>query len=342
MAWTVVSFVELQLWIEYVPQYTTFLALYQFANGFAGLMSWTIGLGGGFSEAYNNGKKKLTQYYLAQAWKYTGLIQFLLISVLLVVVMILKPTLIALGLGQYILSIPFIIPSIIREFQQPYNNFSSNVIISTGHVNFLALCQLLEAGLAILTWYIFIPVLNLPAKYGTTAIIWLIPCGEMVSICIKIIINYIYINRKIMKVKIPLYQTFLVPIISTTIIYTMGRLYVHFIFNPMNSSYGTIIALIPLAIIFILIVPFFVYMPLTALIGAWDKGSIDILNKATKISGLGKIFVLPMLRSVQWASKKTDLAEKFAFDDSEALLEAKELMLLKNSNLEEEITILAD
>ena len=66
--------------------------------------------------------------------------------------------------------------------------------------------------------------------------------------------------------------------------------------------------------------------------GGWDDGSLDTLDKATLISGFGKVFLIPMVKSLKFAAKRPKLHNKYGLDDSNAIKEVKELMILKNQN----------
>ncbi len=340
MAWVFQSYLSLILWIQYVPQYTTFAALFNLAGTFTGLMAFSLNLGGSISESFLNGKKNLATFYVSQSWKYTGFIQFLMISILASIIGVADIVFIGLGLESYILAIGFIIPKMVREFQQPYNNLSSNVIIGTAHINFLVFTQVVEAVAAAITWILVIPVFKLPQTYGYPMIVWLLPCAELPAILLKVVMNYVYINKKIVKIQIPLFQSWVAPIISTVLIHFLNQFFVEVIFLPMTSRFNFLIPLILAIVVFIIIVPFFVYFPLTGVFGAWDDASLEILRKATLISGAGKFIAVPMFKILSKITKYSPLHNKFGIDDSLAIKEARELMKTRYSKLEKDITII--
>ncbi|MHA1793822.1 MAG: hypothetical protein ACTSVI_14355 [Promethearchaeota archaeon] len=83
------------------------------------------------------------------------------------------PILMFLGLQYYILSTVFIFPKMIRDIQQPYNNFAANTTYyGTGFINIQMIMQLNEAGIAIILWFIFIVWLKLPQTFCLIAIAW--------------------------------------------------------------------------------------------------------------------------------------------------------------------------
>ena len=340
MAWVFQSYLALILWIQYVPQYTTFAALFSLADTFTGIMGFSLNLGGSISESFLNEKPNLATFYVTQSWKYTGFIQFLMISILASILGVANVLFTGLGLESYILTIGFIVPKVVREFQQPYNNLSSNVIIGTAHINFLVFTQIVEAIAAAITWILVIPVFKLPQSYGYSMIVWLLPCAELPAIILKVVMNYIYINKKIIKIKIPLFQSWIAPIFSTIAVYFFNQIYISTIFIPMVSIFNFYVPLILSIVVFIIIVPFFIYFPLTGLFGAWDDPSLEVLRKATLISGGGKVVAIPMFKILRAITKITPLHNRFGSDDSLALKEARELMQTRYSKLHKEIHIL--
>lgn len=335
--WTLNTFISLALWITYVPQYTTFLALSNVAGAIGTAMGVSIDLGGAISESYFNGKKVLAQYYVSQAFRYTGILQCLMLSGILIVLGVIEPIFMFLQLENYVLGIAFIIPKMVREIQQPYNNIAENTTTSTGHINFQMSIDVFEGVFAIFSNYFFIAWLKIPQIFGFRAIVWLIPCAELPAIVAKVLISYIYVHKKIIKIQIPWYQTYIGPIITTFIIYLVGELYVKIVFTPL-SQYNMWVAIV-LSIFVLIGIVIFVYMPLTGLVGVWDTSSIEQLRRAVKISGPGKIFTVPMFKALEFAVSKSKLHNKFGVDDSEAIKEARELMVIKNSHRDKKIKI---
>jgi hypothetical protein len=339
LMWTLNGFISLYLWVSFVPQYTTFLALSSIAGSVGSAMGVSIDLGSSISEAFFNGKKKLAKYYISQAFRYTGLLQCLVLSGILLILGVIEPVFIFFQLEQYVLGIAFIIPKMVREIQQPYNGIAENTTTSTGHINFQFGIDIFEAVAAIFSNYLFIAWLQIPQNYGFSAIVWLIPCAELPAILAKVLISLWYVHKKIIQIQIPWYQSFVGPLMTTVIIFLIGQLYVTFVFTPLNTNYGMILALIP-SIIFIICMVIFVFFPLTGLFGVWDDSSLEQLRRAVKISGPGKIFTIPMLKLLEKAVLKSKLHGKFGIDDCEALKEARELMVIKNSHREKKIDII--
>ena len=335
--WTGVSLISLWFWLTEVPQYTSFVALASFASTFSGLVATSLDLGGAISESYMNGKKKLTQYFIGESCKFIGFIQVLIISVLMVVVIVLEEVLIFLGLTHYVLSVAFVIPKIIREIQQPYNNISEATITQTNHPTINFWMHMIENFFVLVCWVLWFWVFRLPQTYGFVAIVWLIPCGDLPAIVIKVILNFYYVNKKIVRVKIPVWQTWIAPAISALINYGFTYLIYLFIFIPLNQTYGMIPALITMIVLGVVILPVFVYTPLTVFFGGWDEESLATMKRAVKISGPSKFLTVPMYKILELMVKISPLHNKFVFDATEAIKEARELMEIKNTHMEKKL-----
>lgn len=337
LLWSAITLVSLWFWVSEVPQYTTFVALANFAGTFSGLVGTSLDLGGSISESFMNGKKKLAQYFIGQSCRFVGFIQALIISILAVVILILEPVLEFLGLSYYILSIAFIVPKIVREIQQPYNNISESVITQSNNPNINFWMHIIEDVFVLLGWVLWFWVLQLPQKYGFIAIVWLIPCGELPAIVIKVICNFYFINKKIVRVKIPVWQTWVAPLFSASIISGIAYLIYLSVFVPLFANYGMIPALISMIILGVIVLPLFVYGPLTVFFGSWDTFSMDTMRRAVKISGPSKILTIPMFKLLEWTVKISPFHNRFAQDATEATQEARELMEMKNSFLAKKV-----
>jgi hypothetical protein len=338
--WPAVSLYALFLWITLVPQYTTFITLAGFAGSFGGLVNMNLDLGGAISESFLNNKKKLAGYYIAQAWRFIGFIQLLMSSIIVLIIMIYSDIVAFVGLQYYLLGAVFIFPKMVRELQQPYNNVSEAIITQTNHPNISFWMHLLEDVLALLGWFVFIFWLQLPQRYGMVAIAWLIPCGEMPAIVTKVVINYILIHKRIIKLKFALWQTFGAPALASACVLGLGLLFYNVAYLPIRAAAGPLVAVLAMAIFGIVVTPFYIYTPLTALFGGWDDGSLRMFKTAAKISGPSRFLAVPMSRVLEWAAKHSPLHNRFKFDESGALQEARELMEQKNLYQKEKIKVL--
>lgn len=331
LLWPLVGTYALWLWLLYVPQYTTFATLAGFAGTFAGITEQNLSLGGAISEAYMNGKKKLTQYYLGQSIRFAGFMQGFTIAIILIIIPVLPFVLAKLGMEYYVLSVSFIIPGIVRRFQQPYNNISEDIITQSNHPNASFLLHLYEDLMAFFSWTLFIVWLKIPQNYGMIAIAWLIPCAELLAINSKILLNYIFIHKNVVEVKIPVWQAWGAPTAAAAVMYGVGRLMETYIFWPIYYTWGLYPALIIVLLIAIIVFPIMIYGPITGLLGGWDDWAVDIFEKVAKMSGPSKFIVIPIFLSIKYSSKISPLHNRFRHDATEAMQEAWDLTAQKRA-----------
>lgn len=330
----VTGLVMLWEYIIFVPQYTTFATLAGLMGGIAGFVNW-----GGVSaptpllaESYLNAKKKLTQYYIAQTFRYITLFQFLFLPLILGVFMVLDKFFIFFNMTNYMLALPFFYPSLLRNLQQPYTSFADSIQLGTNHPTFLMIIRFLEELVKIFFVTLFVVWLQLPARYGLAAIIWILPCAEYPAIMFKTISAYVYINRKIIALKVGWWQTIVSPLASGGIITAILSALIGFAFPVLEATLGFGIAII-IALVVLLVIVLCVYLPLTALFGGWDTDSLREFKYAARMSGPSKMFVVPMYRMTELACRKSRLFNKHPIDATAATMEARELLAIKEARL---------
>jgi hypothetical protein len=320
------------VWWLGIPQYTTFIALFGLAASIVNFVQGLyLDLGGAISESYLNGKKILCQYYIGQTWRFDAFIQLLLYAIIFIVSLILQEVLVAIGLSYYLLAIPFILPIMIRRFTNPYEHIAGEILAGAHKPNFFFFIQMLQLGINMFFWWLFLVFLKIPQTSGIETLFWLMPMGDMPGVAIKLLISYIYIHKKIVPLKIPLWQTFGGTSIAGIFMGVAGYAYYIWIFVPMNARWTLFPALIPAIFICILILPLGLYIPMTVLLGVWDSNSVDSFRKASKISGFAKILVIPMFKALELTIPFARLHNRFAADESQATREAMELMEFKKS-----------
>ncbi len=328
-----VGLMVLAWWLA-VPQYTTFIALLSVGQSIVNFVQHLkLDLGGSIAESYMNGKKHLTRYYIGQTWRFDALIQILFYSIIFAVSLVLGEALVFIGLDYYILAIPFIMPTMFRRFINPYIELPGAIFTSSDRPNIAMAFGFLGLGLSTLSWFLFLVVFQLPQNFGMAVLFWLMPAGDIFAALIVAAISYGYIHKKMLRIKIPLWQAFGAPGIMAGIACGSAFLYYLLVYKPMAHAWGAIIALIPMAIVFCFCLPILFWIPGTVLLGAWDDGSVRAFEKAMRISGVGKFLVVPMYKGMMWAIPRARLHGRFKMDDSDALREAGELMELKRTQL---------
>jgi hypothetical protein len=332
-----VALYELWLWLTFVPQFTTFATLNAIASGLAGIVNQaqSMPITMLLSESFNNGKKKLAQYYIAQAWRFYAIVQAFFTSMVLIVLLVLASAFEVFGMEKnYILAIPFLIPNLLRQLQQPYTSLASGTLMSCDHPSAELFIRFIEEGLKIffLTLFIHPAFLGLPDKYGFASLIWIMPCGIYPAIVIKVAWSYRYINKNMIKLRFLTWQSLGAPIIASIITYTIALFIKQLVFDPLHASGQTFLGLILMIGIAIFLI-IFVYFPFTSLLGGWDDNSLRDFKKAMIMSGPSKGLVWLLYQGVNIPAKVSRLHNKFGIDATDALLEAQTLLEMKNTHI---------
>jgi hypothetical protein len=303
------------------------------AGGISGLVDNAMGLNitPAISESYLNDKKELTNYYIGQYARFAGIIQIFMLTITIVVLSVLEPAYMDLGLENYIMTIPFIIPQIIRKIQQPYTSLADTIMIGTNHPTVLMIIRFCEEVIKVISITLFLVILRLPDKFGINAIIWIMPCGIYPAILFKTIFLYVYINRKIMHLKIPFWQAHIAPIFACAVTYIIMEVFRVSVLMPMWKLYGLIPALIAI-LAMLMVVLMIVFFPLTGLLGAWDDASLRDFKKASRMSGPSKFLVVPMYKGAEWGCRVSPIGNRFGVDATIPMREAEELLVIKRSH----------
>jgi len=322
-------------WITYIPQWATFATLSSVGRGIADLMKLGegINLTPSVSESFLNGKKKLAQFYISQTFKYWT---FFAVPMVFIIATYLPKILAAAldiqGAETYVLATAFIVPWMIYNFQENPTHTADMIIVGASKPTFLMMTRLIEeTGKLILmtTWILW---LKLPQTYGLDAIVWIISMGIWPAVIGKTIAGWWFINKKIVKVKVPIWQTFIAPLLASLTMVILSLVYL----NTVHVFLVGAIGLLPAGVIAVLIafIGMFgiVYLSAYGFFGGYDTFGFQIFKNAVKISGPSKWLMKIMELFLTLGIKISPLHNRFAIPDREAKLEAYELMEIRDQS----------
>ena len=328
--------IALSLSLAYVPQYTTFIVLKDMAIMLVATTDRLVrqDFTPVFTEAYQNDKIKLCQYYHAHAFRFYFINSGFAIAIMLTVMSIFDNVFLGFGLDRYFLTIPFLIPALIYRCTRPYQRYPETLFVAAHRPNQLFILKVFEEGMKILCWYLTIAVFKVQ-DLGLAGIVYTLTLADYPAILLKILIAFIYINRRIFKLKYLTWQTFGAPMLATAILFGLFTSLRITILDPLWDT-QFMLALI-LGLVFIIFLVLGVYFPLTVVLGAWDDDSIRDFKKVQKMAGPSTFVVKPMAKVIFWiADKNPKLHNKFKDEElsREALEEIKELIAIRNQNRE--------
>lgn len=316
-------------WYDLVPAYATLLVL----SGTADQLANLIKRGGGvymkstFSESLNNGKKKLSEFYIAMTFKFTFLsmvaVGIILYSFLPI---ILELMFVAAGIENWLLAIAFITPNIIATVLEQPIATANDVILGSNHPWWHTFTSIFSTLFDFIVDIILLFVLKWPQNMGITFLIWLIPLKSFPRNVILIIIDYVYIQYKIVQVHYHHYiwQWWVAPVLAGSGVYIIAQGWFQYLYEPLLMSTGIYVTGgITIVIAFLCLL--WVFFPLYCFFGGWDDYGIKVFSAAVDISGPSRILFKPIVY-VNKLMIKSKLHNKFPIPWEEADREADELM----------------
>ncbi len=326
---SLIGFFTFFWWYDMVPAYATLLVLSETADQIANLMK----RGGGinvkatFSESFNNGKKKLTQYYIAMMLKFVFLFKYAIGAIILTFI----PVIISLvflegGVENWILAVAFITPNIIATIVEEPVYSAENVILGANRPWFKTFTDFLGMGISLFTDVLLLFILKWPQQASIETLIWIIPMRPFVRNVIILIVEWIYIDKKIVPVNLKSFgwQTFIAPIVPSLLVALVGWIWFNSAYPILVISTGIYVtAAVTVVIAFITLL--WVFFPMYTAFGGWDNYSIELFHEAVEISGPSRFLFKPIDHANNLL-RKSPLHNRFPIPWEEAKIEAEEIM----------------
>ncbi|MHA1891660.1 MAG: hypothetical protein ACTSYS_11775 [Promethearchaeota archaeon] len=311
---TIVSFI----YVAYLPNYSTYIGVLSVLSPIMGLSETVNGIHVGnhrstVSEAYFNDKKNYAEYLLSNGFRTIGQITAMITPIVLVF----GKEIVNLFFSNYIStfnSVFFYVIIYKTIFQ--HSHLMDQVLIGTGHHKFnitITIVEQLVSLMAVITCIYFqlgIFVLIIPGYFQTM---------------VKQGIGWIYINKKIINLHFNPWQFW----ISTGISSFLYFLILKGLFVVLTPFIGNLYAALLLVLMGIYVFPGpFFYLPL-ALLGGYDKFTLEDFKNAVQLSGPSKIIVNPWYKFARLGALKSFLHGKFPMYHNNVDKEIRELMLMK-------------
>lgn len=339
---TIMSFMLL----DALPQYTTWAALIGYASGIAGIISGTtLGITESLAESYMNGKKKLAQFYITNSLKWDGFLKMtffcIFIAVLPSVILYINEVPAMVNYRPALIFIPIVfIPKLYGIFL----HILTGIFHGTNHVGWYSLIDFCEEMQQVFFYWLWLYVFKLHEIWGVWGIAFILGLNHLFPYIFKMIVGWITIHKKILKVRIAWMQTFIIPLIAGLPLIPIGLGLSEYAFKPLipildgaigDHTLAVQIAAVVTALGAILIVPN-IYFPLTGVLGGWDDYQLGQFKKAVKLSGpskfLFKWFFNLINRGVR-LGRKIGLHGRFDIPCDGAIKEINELMEIKRKNI---------
>jgi hypothetical protein len=321
-----------------INAYATWLALINRGIAFAGQIRQfkDFSLQNSIAESFPNGKLKLAEFYVSAGvkWRYMFMIMiaFIIVAILpyFTVLIYELP-----ALRYYRGAELFIVSGIFIRLLWPFVEIPDAIMWGAKRITQINIIRVAEELMKLFfTWY-FVIFLRVQETWGLVGLVFLIGFKDWVPVWIKTVICYVYINKRVMNVKIYWRSTIVIPLIASLPNIGMAQVWYAFVFFPMKAAIGLETTLaISIALLFMVVI--FSYFPIIALLGGLDDYQLFTFRKAVDLSGPSK----PLFKAVEWLviksvgiAKRLGWHARYPIPHEEAHKEIRELMEIKRASL---------
>jgi hypothetical protein len=322
------------IYSDNIGGYITWVALVAIGFQFSGIINQfgDFGTTTNVAEAYMNKKKNLAEFYVSYSVKWRFFFRFLIAMTIIAVIPYFYLMIdVNPALAWYEPAFYFLLPAFIKRLINPLFEVADSIMIGAKAINQYNTIRVIEEGLKILFVYLFIFVWEVQNLWGRISIIILMVYQNYIPYLIKSLMCYIYINKKILKIRIYWVTSVVVPFFASLPVLGFAQLWLITFFPPMMAAVGFNVAVaLSFPILFLALI--FSYFPLSVLLGGWDEYQIHTFEQAVKISGPSKILFVPVLKIIKKCAKlasKIGVHGKFSIPYKQAHIEIVELMELK-------------
>jgi O-antigen/teichoic acid export membrane protein len=318
------NFIVINMIIRFLPNYSTILGLFAFGEMLAHLVATITfpGISSSISEAYLNGKYKLTQHYIQQYFRWSAIISCFMIGMLFS-----GALLIGIIAGeQFSLTTPIIQNFLFFKMISVFASIMDASFVGVGKPEYnVILIGAEQATRIFVLWLLLVPF---PSSW--LALVYSVGLGWVV----KWIVGFILFNKKVLPININIWQTFVASILAAIVEALGVFLVIHFAYSAFASLIGAIPAAVILIIIGIFVGPFLIFFPFYSFFGGWDESSLETLQKAYHMAGPSKFIVNGMINLSLKFAHISPLHNRFKSDISGVKEDIVALMEIHKNNLE--------
>lgn len=307
--------------------YSTLAGLYSIAFAITKLLEISFSVGAPISESYNNGKKHLTKYICEEQLRWWGIIS---IGILTVPILLFVPTVLILvgqNYGQAAFMIYFLFIGQLLNFP---SDFTGLIARNADKPGISTILETIKQGITILTFLVALAPWGIASWLGReyVTVFWLL--AIIPGVVTKMILGWIIVNKKIVKVKFPIMQMIIIPILSMIplMVFTLIMNIVLFAIFDISSTLFYILAILMLLGYFF-VFPILITFPVIGFLGGFDKRSLEHFENAVKISGPSHFLANLMYRTSKFGYEKSPFKERFIIAHEEADKEVIELTQIR-------------
>jgi hypothetical protein len=326
-----VAYTITMMYVNVIFQYTTLSVLSSSATSFVYFTDYfgKIDLTAPFSEAYRNQKWQLSQFYIAQGWKYWGYINGAMMLMFAAFLGVLSQALLAIpGLENYALIGFFLFPGWIMKFFQPIAEQGDMILVGAARFKTFQTFRIIEEFVK-LAWVSLILYWFKWQNGGLAVIAYVFVIAVAVPQWIKTTCVWIYIRKKLLQYTIPAWQALVAPLVSGVIGFALISAYLTYVHALYEPILGPLVAGIITIVLILLIFPTIVFPFFYGLLGGWDTFGLETYQKAVTMAGPSKFFYRNASRVTTWAARHSPFTNRFPIPHDAAVEEIQALTEMK-------------
>ncbi len=313
--------------IAWLPDYATVFGAIAVTSIVVANISLNIPITPIVSEAFNNGKIDLTEFYIGHGLKYCGVFAAMFSSTIFAI----APLFLSRAGSSYALAAIYLPYMAVVQILAAFTSFLENASTGCNRPYYRFYYYLIEDLTYIGLMYVFIQIFHL---------LWIgYLLAQISSLIVKNIFGWTLFSKKIMHPYISVMQTIILPLIAGLAQYG--------VLVALNVTTFAAIALIltpvPTISIYMLIgftvTPLLIFWPVYTILGGWDPVGLDIMNEATEISEMSKPIVKLFNYITQHLAKKSPFYNKFRIHFRSAQFELDELRVMMGRKPKESLHV---
>ena len=327
---TVSETIILFLFLNYLPQYATWIVLKGLASSLTGIVNvGNFEVTSSIAESYGNKKFALAKFYVSYSLKWNTFLKCLLLMIFIGIYPILVTVIGALeGLENYRSAVIFIPFLLIEQLFFAFIEISDPILMGTLHIPFYTAVRLMEEIIRIAILYLLLVEFKL-GMMGTLGVCLTLGWDRFYARLIKMVVALIYINRRVFKVEIYWASTIILPLLAALPVLGFS-LFLSIYVAPI--LYG-IIGILPTAVLFLLFVTILpallFFLPLAGYFGAFDDFQLETFRKSVELAGPSKLLIKGFYKAVLWGHSKSPIKNKFKIPWEQPLKEIEDLLIEK-------------
>ncbi len=314
------NFISVLLIVTYLPNYSSIVGMYQLGSMLSQMITtFTIDITPTVSEAYNNGKKVLTEYYIARSYTWTMINGTFILGLLFG-----GAELLGVIAGEnFFLAVPIIQTLIFFRIGEMYAGLHDGIFHGVGKPELNILLIAAEQTVRVL----ILLVMLVGAEGGWLALVLSQGFGWIA----KWVAGYVVFNLKVMHLtRINPWQSFVAPAIATLAEVVYILVMKAALYPLLIGILGNVAAAIVAVVIGVLTGPFFIYFPVYSAVGGWDEESLQIVACATRMAGPSKPLVNIIYKLSLYVTRVSPLHARFPTDIAGVQDEIDSLMRIRD------------